>query len=69
MSPGKKRKYISESETQCDDEIYENSQSYDDWEPEGNKYSGFIKKTTQNSATCSEKKRKIILQIQKTPKK
>lgn len=51
-------KYIpqSEVETQCDDDVfYENSQTYDDWEPIANNVSGTIKKTTKDCATCTEK--------------
>lgn len=59
--PRKKMKYIprSEVETQCDDDdddvFYENSQTYDDWEPDLNKDSEIIKKTTKDCATCTDK--------------
>lgn len=57
--PRKKMKYIpqSEVETQCDDDdvFYENSQTYDDWEPEVYKDSGTIKKITKDCATSTEK--------------
>lgn len=58
--PRKKIKYIpqTEDETQCDDDddvFYENSQRFDDWEPEVNKNGETIKKTTKDCGTCTEK--------------